>query len=167
VSDVTRFLNIHRQTARHFGSFIHCYGLIKRYSADKNNMLMKFQCRVRLQLTSQTRQETRRKQERNLTARFVSRYNASQINQRNSPSSEANTCSASQEIPHILCNPNVHCHVHNCPPPHLSPYPATNKSSEKPFHPTPLWSVFNIIIPVTLTSSNRSLNLIFSYQHSV
>jgi hypothetical protein len=34
-----------------------------------------------------------------------------------SPSWEANTSSASQEIPCILCNLKVHYHIHESPPP--------------------------------------------------
>ena len=34
-----------------------------------------------------------------------------------SPSCQANQFPATQEIPHILRNPTVHYHVHNCPPP--------------------------------------------------
>ena len=34
-----------------------------------------------------------------------------------SPSSEANWFSASQEIPHILCNQKVNYSIHKCQPP--------------------------------------------------
>jgi len=40
-------------------------------------MLMQFQCHVRVQLTSQARQEATRKQKRNWPTWFVSRFNAS------------------------------------------------------------------------------------------
>ena len=39
-----------------------------------------------------------------------------------SPSSEANRSWASQEIPCILCNPNVHYRIHKCPPPVPEPH---------------------------------------------
>ena len=51
-------------------------------------------------------------------------------------------------------------------PPHLS-LPRSKQIQLKTFHPTPLWSIFNIITSVTLRSSNRSLNLMFSYQYCV
>ena len=50
-----------------------------------------------------------------------------------SPSWKANRSSASQIIPHILCNPKVHYRVHKCPPPVLT---WTRSVQSKPTHPT-------------------------------
>jgi len=49
------------------------------------------------------------------------------------PSLEANRSSASQEIPHILCNVEAHYHIHRCPP----PVPVqTQTNPDHAFHPT-------------------------------
>ena len=62
-----------------------------------------------------------------------------------SPSWEANQCSASQAIPHILWNPKVHYCIHKCPP------------------PVPILSQL-IILPSMRKSSQWSLSLRFPHQ---
>ena len=60
--------------------FSQFYGPIQCYSADRNNMLIQFQCHVRVQPTSHARQEATWNEERKPPARFVSRFNASWVN---------------------------------------------------------------------------------------
>jgi hypothetical protein len=78
-----------------------------------------------------------------------------------SPPWEADLFSASQKIPRILWNPNVHYRIHKCPP------PVSILSQLIPAHT--LASNFQnirfyIILPSTPGSTKRSLSLMFSYQ---
>ena len=81
-----------------------------------------------------------------------------------SSSWEANRFSASQEIPHILLNPNVHYCIQNSPP------PVPILSQINPFH-APLSHFFkihfNIIFPTMPGSSKWALSLKFPHQNPV
>ena len=75
-----------------------------------------------------------------------------------SPFWEANRSSATQEISRILWNPQVHYRIHNSPP--LDPTPNQIDLVRAP--PSHLSKDnFNIILPCTPESSNRSPSLRF------
>jgi len=72
-----------------------------------------------------------------------------------SPSWDADSLSASQEIPLVLCNPKVHYSVHNRPP--LVPV----LSQMNPVHILSLYFYnihSNVILPSTPTASERCLS---------
>jgi len=73
-----------------------------------------------------------------------------------SPSSEANSFSASQEIPSNLRNPKVHYHIHKSPPP--NPFLSQIDPAHGPTFPV-LKILLNIILPSTPGFSRRSLSL--------
>jgi hypothetical protein len=78
-----------------------------------------------------------------------------------SPSWEANRFAASQEIPRILCNPNVHYRIYKCPP------PVSILSQLNPVHTTKSYflKVYqNIMFLSTPGSPQWSLSLRFHHQ---
>ena len=81
-----------------------------------------------------------------------------------SPSWEANRFATSQEIPRILCNPKVHCHVYNCPP------PVPILSQIDPVHAQTshiLKIVFDTVLPSKPESSKWSLFFGFPHHNHV
>jgi len=68
-----------------------------------------------------------------------------------SPSSKANSSSACQEVPPILCNPKVHYRVHNSPPAVSTPHYINS------VHVTPPYCIS--ITPVSIISSLLSFGL--------
>jgi hypothetical protein len=80
-----------------------------------------------------------------------------------SPSVEASRFSASQEIPRILWNPNVHYRIYKCPSP---VYPEVQRSIPCPTSHF-LKIDLNIILPSTRRSSKWPLSLRFPRQNRV
>ena len=86
------------------------------------------------------------------------------ITPRSSPSWKANRFSASQEIPRILWNLEVHCRIYNSPP----PVPILSQLDSAHTLTSHFLKIhLNITLPPTPGSSKRSLSLKFPQQNIV
>ena len=61
---------------------------------------------------------------------------------KHSQSSDAHTYTANPEIPHTLCKPDIHCHIHNSP---HSSLPSATSNHSTPSHPIPFTSILIIL----------------------